>query len=205
MARYRGPRLRIIRRLGTALPGLIRTDADLRRPYPPGQHGPNRRRKMSDYALRLAEKQKIRFHYGLSEKQLRRYAAKAFRAKGNSGTNLMVALERRLDNAVFRAGFAPSIRASRQMVGHGHIMVNGGKVNIPSYELRVGDEITVRDNSKMKNHIIEARKDPMNLPQPEWLENGEKEDAVKLNMLPMRDTVPFELNEQLVVEYYSGR
>ena len=205
MARYRGPRLRIIRRLGTALPGLVRTDADLRRPYPPGQHGPTRRRKLSDYALRLAEKQKIRFHYGLSEKQLRRYIAKSFRSKGNSGTNLMVALERRLDNVVFRAGYAPTIRAARQMVGHGHLTVNGGKVDIPSYEVRTGDVVSIRENSKMKAHIVEARKDPMNLPQPEWLETQEKEEEVKMNMLPARDTVPFELNEQLVVEYYSGR
>lgn len=205
MARYRGPRLRIIRRLGTALPGLIRTDADLRRPYPPGQHGPNRRRKLSDYALRLAEKQKIRFHYGLSEKQLRRYVAKSARSKGNTGTNLMVSLERRLDNVVFRSGFAPTNRAARQMVGHGHLTVNGSKVDIPSYEVRSGDVVSIRETSKMKAHIVEARKDPMNLPQPEWLETQEKEEEVKMNMLPGRDTVPFELNEQLVVEYYSGR
>ena len=112
----------------------------------------------------------------------------------------MVALERRLDNIAFRAGYAPTIRAARQMVGHGHLTVNGRKVDIPSYEVRTGDVVSIRENSKMKAHIVEARKDPMNLPQPEWL-GPRKEEEVKMNMLPARDTVPFELNEQLVVEY----
>jgi small subunit ribosomal protein S4 len=206
MARYRGPRLKIIRRLGTPLPGLKRTDPDLRRPYPPGQHGPTRRKKLTDYALRLMEKQKLRFHYGVSEKQLRKYVAKAFQSKGNSGLNLLVSLERRLDNAVFRAGFAPTIPAARQMVRHGHVTVNGRKVNIPSYQLRAGEVIAPRDNSKFKERMIEARQDPNNLSLPQYFEvQDEAKGELKFNMLPVRDDVPVLVNEQLIVEYYSGK
>ena len=119
----------------------------------------------------------------------------------------MVALERRLDNIAFRAGYAPTIRAARQMVGHGHLTVNGRKVDIPSYEVRTGDVVSIRENNKMKAHIVEARKRPYELASARygWLETQEKEEEVKMNMLPARDTVPFELNEQLVMEYYSGR
>ena len=130
MARHTGPRLKIIRRLGTPLPGLMRTDPDLRRPYPPGQHGPTRRKKLSDYALRLMEKQKLRFHYGVSEKQMRKYMKNAARQKGNKGANLLSLLERRLDNVVFRAGWAPTIPAARQMVRHGHVHVGGRRARL---------------------------------------------------------------------------
>ena len=205
MSRYRGPRLKIIRRLGTPLPGLMRTDPELRRPYPPGQHGPTRRRKLSDYALRLVEKQKLRFHYGVSEKQLRRYVAKAFRAKGNSGLNLLVELERRLDSVVFRAGFAATIRAARQMVRHGHIDVNGKRVDIPSYSMRSGEVISVHTSSKMKEQIAENRKNPMNMALPQYIENMESETSFKLSTLPVREDIPIDISEQLIVEYYSGR
>lgn len=205
MARYRGPRLRIIRRLGTTLPGLMRTDPDLRRPYPPGQHGPTKRTKLSDYALRLREKQKLRLHYGVSEKQLRRYVAKAFRGKGNPGLRLLTALESRLDSFVFRAGFAPTIRASRQMTRHGHIFVNGKKLDIPSYCVRVGDVITPSEKTKMKEQIAGNRKDPNNLTAPTYLEATEAKDEVKMTMAPTREDIPVILNEQLIVEYYSGK
>ncbi len=205
MARYTGPRLRIIRRLGTPLPGLMRTDPDMRRPYPPGQHGPTRRKKLSDYALRLMEKQKLRFHYGVSEGQLRRYVAKSFSKKGNSGTNLLVALERRLDNMVFRGGFAPTIPAARQMTRHGHILVNGKRVNIPSYELRLGDVITVREKSKWKERALEAMKDPNNLATPSYVEISDGVAEIKVKAMPEREDIPLDIDPQLIVEYYSGK
>ncbi|OGQ18251.1 MAG: 30S ribosomal protein S4 [Deltaproteobacteria bacterium RBG_16_71_12] len=203
MARYTGPRLKIIRRLGTSIPGLMRTDPDLRRPYPPGQHGPTKRKKLSDYALRLMEKQKLRFHYGLSERQLRRYVAQAFAGKGNSGHTLLQLLERRLDNVVFRAGFAPTMAAARQMVLHRHVTVNGKRVNIPSYQMRAGDSVQLHDKSKMKPRAVEAQKDPNNLKVPDYLEAAD--GVAKVKMLPERDSVPVDLDPQLIVEYYSGK
>jgi small subunit ribosomal protein S4 len=203
MARYTGPRLKIIRRLGTPIPGLMRTDPDLRRPYPPGQHGPTKRKKLSDYALRLMEKQKLRFHYGLSERQLRRYVAQAFAGKGNSGHMLLQLLERRLDNVVFRAGFAPTMAAARQMTLHNHISVNGKRVNIPSYQVRPGDTIQLREKSKLKERAAEAQKDPNNLKVPDYLEAGE--GMAKMKLLPERDQIPLDLDPQLIVEYYSGK
>ncbi len=204
MARYRGPRLRIIRRLGTPIPGLMRTDPDLRRPYPPGQHGPTKRKKLSDYALRLMEKQKLRFHYGLSERQLRRYVAQAFSGKGNSGHMLISLLERRLDNVVFRAGFAPSMSASRQMVCHGHVTVNGKKVDIASFQLKSGNVVAVRETSKMKAKIGEAMKDPNNLKVPEYLDVADG-GTITMKMMPERSSVPVDIDPQLIVEYYSGK
>jgi small subunit ribosomal protein S4 len=204
MARYSGPRLRIIRRLGTPIPGLMRTDPDLRRPYPPGQHGPTKRKKLSDYALRLMEKQKLRFHYGLSERQLRRYVAQAFSGKGNSGHILLQLLERRLDNVIFRAGFAPSMAAARQMVCHGHVTVNGKKVDIASFQVKSGNVVAMRETSKMKAKIGEAIKDPNNLKVPDYLDVTDG-GVVTMKMLPERDSVPVDIDPQLIVEYYSGK
>ena len=203
MSRYTGPRLKIIRRLGTPIPGLMRTDPDLRRPYPPGQHGPTKRKKLSDYALRLMEKQKLRFHYGLSERQLRRYVAEAFAGKGNSGHMLLQLLERRLDNVVFRSGFAPTMAAARQMVLHRHVTVNGKRVNIPSFQVRPGDAIEPFQKSKMKDKVKEAQKDPNNLKVPDYLEAAD--GIAKMKSLPERDSVPLDLDPQLIVEYYSGK
>lgn len=203
MARYRGPRLKIIRRLGTPLPGLMRTDPELRRPYGPGQHGPGRRGKLSEYALRLREKQKLRFHYGISEKQLQKYAAKAFRGKGNSGFKLLSSLESRLDNMVFRAGFAATVRAARQMTRHGHILVNGKKLDIPSYTVKAGDVLTPNDKSKMAEAIKGHMKDPNNLSYPSYMEANADTAEAKVLTPPEREDIPVELNEQLIVEYYS--
>lgn len=205
MARYTGPRLKIIRRLGTPLPGLMRTDPDLRRPYPPGQHGPTRRKKLSDYALRLMEKQKLRYHYGVSEKQLRHYMELAAKAKGNKGSNLLSLLERRLDNIVFRAGFAPTIPASRQMTRHGHVLVNGRRVNIPAYQVRPGDVVTVKENSKWKERVLESMKDPNNLAHPQYLDVADGKPEARVKAMPEREDVPLDMQPQLVVEYYSGR
>ncbi|MEM9245565.1 MAG: 30S ribosomal protein S4, partial [Cyanobacteria bacterium P01_F01_bin.153] len=140
MARYRGPRLRVVRRLGE-LPGLSRKTP--KRAYPPGQHGQGRR-KRSEYAIRLEEKQKLRFNYGVSERQMLRYVRKARRASGSTGTVLLQLLEMRLDNTIFRMGLAPTIPAARQLVSHGHILVNERRVNVPSYQCREGEVITVR-------------------------------------------------------------
>ena len=205
MARYRGPRLKIIRRLGTPLPGLMQTDPELRRPYGPGQHGPTKRAKLSDYALRLREKQKLRFHYGLSEKQLKRYVAKAFASKGNPGLTLLTTLERRLDSVLFRAGFAPSINAARQMARHGHISINGRRVDIPSYAMQVGDVLDPHEKSKMKEAISQSRQNPNNLALPGYLAPVEGTDQFKIAMLPAREDIPVIVNEQMIVEYYSGK
>ncbi|MEM7589039.1 MAG: 30S ribosomal protein S4 [Myxococcota bacterium] len=203
MARYTGPRLKVIRRLGTLLPGLMRPPAELRRPYPPGQHGPTKRRKLSDYALRLREKQKIRFHYGLTETQMRRYVQKAFRAKGNPGLFLMQCLESRLDNVVFRSGFARTTQAARQITRHGHIEVNGKKVDIPSYFIKPGDTICVREKSKMKQQVVSQQKDSGNLDKPSYLKCSEEAPQVQMTAVPNRDDVPVRVQEQLIVEYYS--
>ncbi len=204
MSRYTGPRLKIIRRLGTPLPGLMRTDPDLRRPYPPGQHGPTKRKKLSDYALRLMEKQKLRFHYGLSEKQLRKYVAIAFSGKGNSGHVLLSLLERRLDNVAFRAGLAPSMASARQMVLHGHLSVDGKRVNIPSFQCRPGNVVVVRETSKFKARSLELIKDPNNLKVPEYLDVTDAA-VISFRSMPERDSVPLDIDPQLIVEYYSGK
>ena len=204
MARYTGPRLKIIRRLGTPLPGLMRTDPDLRRPYPPGQHGPTRRKKLSDYALRLMEKQKLRHHYGISEKQMKRYVKKAFAAKGNSGTNLLRMLEQRLDNTLFRAGYGPTMAACRQMARHGHVLVNGKRVDIPSYQVRVGEVVTLSEKTKWKERVLENIKDPNNLAVPSYMEVDDKA-TISVKALPERDDTPIDIDEQLIVEYYSGK
>ncbi len=205
MARYTGPRLKIIRRLGTALPGLMRTDPDLRRPYPPGQHGPTRRKKLSDYAFRLMEKQKLRYHYGVSEKQLRHYMELASKQKGNKGSNLLTLLERRFDNIIFRAGFAPTIPAARQMARHGHIHINGRRVDIPSFQVRPGDVLTVKENSKWKERVLENMKDPNNLAHPQYLEVADGKAEARMKVMPEREDVPLDMQPQLVVEFYSGR
>src|SRR4028119_1479484 len=149
MSRYRGPRLRVVRRLGD-LPGLTRKTP--RRAYPPGQHG-QARKKRSEYAIRLEEKQKLRFNYGLTEKQLLRYVRKARRATGSTGQSLLQLLEMRLDNTVFRLGMAGTIPAARQLVNHGHVTVNGRVVDIPSYQCRPGEVIAVRDNERSKRLV----------------------------------------------------
>jgi len=151
MARYRGPRLRIIRRLGE-LPGL--TQKTCERNFPPGQHGPkkkltgNQKSKESQYAIRLKEKQKLRFNYGISERQLISYVREARRRSGSTGEILLQLLEMRLDNIVFRLGFAPTIASARQLISHGHIAINGIRTNIPSYLCKINDTISVAENSK---------------------------------------------------------
>lgn len=203
MSRYTGPRLRIVRRLGGAeLPGLV-VPRELRRPYPPGQHGPTQRIKLSDYAIRLREKQKLRAHYGVSEKQIRRYMVKAKRAPGNTGENLLSFLESRLDNVVFRLGFVRTVRAARQVVNHGHITVGGHRVDIPSYQVRPGDVIGVREKSKLKERIAAAIAGPVILPLPAYLEREDGELRGTLKTKPELGDCPLQINEALVVELYA--
>jgi small subunit ribosomal protein S4 len=206
MARYRGPRVRIIRRLGS-LPGL--TQKSTQRDFPPGQHGPkkkpspNQKMKESQYAVRLKEKQKLRFHYGVSEKQLIRYMREARRRKGSTGELLLQLLEMRLDNIVYRLGFTPTIPAARQLITHGHICINGQRVNIPSFMCTLKDTISVHEASRTSlKKSLENRVPPM---IPSHIEvNFEKLTGVIQSVIP-RDRVGLELNELLVVEYYSRK
>ncbi len=205
MSRYTGPRVKKMRALGVDLPGLSRkTQWD--RAYPPGEHGPRnaRRRKVSDFKKQLAEKQKLRFNYGLTERQFRRLFVEAKRSKKSTPDQLLEFLERRLDNAVFRAGFAPTIPAARQLVRHGHILVNGKKVNIPSFRLSVGDEYRVRDKSKDKAYVVESL-ERIALTRPEWMRFEDDTKVARMQELPQPSAVPFAVEMQLIVEFYSKR
>jgi small subunit ribosomal protein S4 len=199
MSRYRGPRLRIVRRLGD-LPGLTRKSP--RRAYPPGQHGQNRK-KPSEYAIRLEEKQKLRLNYGVTEKQMLRYVRKARRASGSTGLVMLQILEMRLDNTVFRMGMAPTIPAARQLVNHGHITINGKVVDIASYQCRPGEVITVRDRAASKQ-LVEANLQYPGLANlPNHLEFDKKTLVGKVNGVIEREWIALQVNELLVVEYYS--
>lgn len=199
MSRYRGPRLRIVRRLGD-LPGLTRKSA--RRAYPPGQHG-QARKKRSEYAVRLEEKQKLRFNYGVTERQLLRYVRKARRAAGSTGQVLLQLLEMRLDNTVFRLGMAPTIPAARQLVNHGHITVNGRVVDIASYNCRPGDVVAVRDNDRSRKMVETNLQYPGLANLPSHLEFDKSKLVGKVNSMVEREWVALQINELLVVEYYS--
>ncbi len=199
------PRLAIVRRLGVQLPGLTRKSAD-KRPYPPGQHGPAsvRRRKVSEYRRRLEEKQKIRFHYGVGERQLRRYVARAGAMPGVTTHNLFALLERRLDNVVFRLGFAPTIPAARQLVSHGHVRVDGARVDRPSYGLRVGETIALSTRALQRPSIQEtiARGPLVKLPSFLAIEPG-NEGVGRMIDNPARHDVPFAVVDSAVVEFYA--
>ena len=201
MARHTGPRLKIVRRFQAPLPGLTNKNGE-RRPYPPGQHGPGRRAKLSDYRIRLEEKQKLRFNYGLSERQLRRYYRRAIKTKGDTGALLLQLLEQRLDNAVFRAGFAPTVPAARQLVNHGHVQVNGKKVDIASYAVRTNDKISLREKSK-KIPVVITTLTARPLELPSWLSVDTDKVEAMVTGLPQRDDVPVDVQEQLIVEFYS--
>ena len=201
MARYRGPRLRVVRRLGE-LPGLSRKSP--RRNYPPGQHG-QARKKRSEYAIRLEEKQKLRFNYGVSEKQLMAYMLKARRASGSTGQSLLQLLEMRLDNTVFRLGMAGTIPGARQLVGHGHITVNGKVVDIPSYQCRPGDVIGVRDRDRSRSLVQRNMEYPGLANLPSHLEFDKNTMIGKVNGIIEREWIALSINELLVVEYYSRK
>ena len=204
MSRLTGPRVKIMRALGVDLPGLSRKSIEAR-PFPPGQHGNKASRKrLSDYGVKLQEKQKIRFNYGLTETQMRRMIVDARKGKEPTGERLMQLLERRLDNVVFRAGFAPTVIAARQLVTHGHFLLNNKRVNIPSIRLKVGDEVVIRAKSKNIPIVVDTLKQPA-LDRPEWLEWDAPIAQAKVAHYPAAEDVPFPVDLQLVVEFYANR
>ncbi|NLB88292.1 MAG: 30S ribosomal protein S4 [Syntrophomonadaceae bacterium] len=174
-----------------------------RRPYAPGMHGQNRRQKLSEYGLQLREKQKTRRTYGVLEKQFRRYFEKAERQKGITGENLLILLERRLDNVVYRLGFASSRKEARQLVTHGHFTVNGRKANIPSMLLKVGDEIRVREKSVSSVKFQEMKEQAAYKTPPEWLSVDVENLTGTVLAYPTREQIDTPVNEQLIVELYS--
>ena len=199
MARYRGPKQKIARRFKEPIFGPSK--ALERKPYPPGQHGRSRRRRESEYAVQLKEKQKAKYTYGLLERQFRNLFEKAARKKGVTGENLLRFLEARLDNTVFRLGFGSTRRQARQLVTHGHIMVNDQVVDIPSYQLRAGDIIAVRPKSRRMTVIQEnVQRNRRSFP---WIEVDRQQMAGKFLDLPERADIPENINEQLIVELYS--
>ena len=204
MSRYTGPRLKVMRALGVDLPGLSRKSMQ-DRAYPPGQHGmrksPGRK---SGFGLQLMEKQKLRYNYGLSETQLRRVVMDAKRQRGATGENIIGILERRLDNLVFRAGFAPTIPAARQLVNHGHIVLNGKRVTIPSVRVRVGEAFGPTESGKKMNQVRASRESP-ELECPEWIVVDNVSQIARLTYLPGGDAAPFPIDLQRVVEYYATR
>lgn len=202
MARFKGPRLKIMRALGVQLPGLSRKQWDERKAYPPGMHHGRHRKKLSVYGTQLQEKQKLRYNYGLGEKQLRRFVKMSFQKRGNPGENLLQFLERRLDNAVFRAGFAPTIPAARQLIVHGHIRVNGVRVNKPSFLVKTGHEFGLSEKAQSFTHV-QASLENVVLTRPEWIGFDDNAKKATVATLPDRDSVPFPIEIAQVVEFYS--
>ena len=200
MARYTGPMTKKSRRLGVDLVGG--DQAFERRPYPPGVHGKGRT-KESEYLLQMREKQKARFSYGVLEKQFRRYYEEANRMQGKTGDNLLQILESRLDNVVYRAGFARTRRQARQMVVHEHFTVNGHKVNIPSFRVSPHDVIDVREKSREMTPFVVAQAQAGSRPVPAWLEPIPSEMKILIHSLPARQVIDTQVQEQLIVELYS--
>ncbi|UCF73892.1 MAG: 30S ribosomal protein S4 [Deltaproteobacteria bacterium] len=208
MARYTGAACRLCRRENLKL--FLKGDRCYtdkcgfeRRSYAPGQHGQRRRGKISDYGVQLREKQKVKRIYGVLEKQFRRYYFKADRQKGITGTNLLVLLERRLDNIVYRMGFASSRDQARQLVRHSHFTVNERKVNIPSYSVRIGDVIEVRERSRAIASVLEAMETVVRREIPPWLEVDAGKFHGIVKAFPNREELTMPINEQLIVELYS--
>ena len=204
MARYRGPRLKKCRAVGTVLPGLT-TAVSLDRPFPPGVHAQRRRGKPSDYKIRLVEKQKLRWPYGVLEKQFVRYVKEASRRKGPSGQILVQILESRLDNVVWRLGIAPTIPAARQMVVHGHILVDGQRVDRPSFQTKVGNTIGIREKSRTKPFFQEAVEASITRPKPDYLEMDPAKGEGKVVAQPLAEHLPLPVNLQAIVEFYSQK
>ncbi len=207
MARYTGAVCRLCRREGSKLflkgsRCYSKKCAFERRPSPPGQHGV-RRRKVGEYGLQLREKQKVRRVYSVMERQFRNYFIEADSRPGVTGENLLRFLELRLDNVVFRTGLATSRAQARQLVCHGHLAVNGRATNVPSYQLKPGDRIEVRESHKAREPFKVAKETLRSHQAPEWLAVDAAKLGATINDLPRRDQMPLDLNEQLVVEYYS--
>lgn len=209
MARYRDAVCRLCRREGGKL--FLKGDRcykpscaiEKRGTNPPGQHGAARRKMLAGYGQQLREKQKVKRIYFVLEKQFRNYFEKALRQKGVTGENLLFMLERRLDNVVYRSGFSTSRRQARQLVNHGHIEVNGRKVDIPSFQVKQGDVVSVKFGSRSNPHIEGAWQTSGGRGRPAWISAGEGEMAVAISGMPKREDIDQNINEQLIVELYS--
>ena len=202
MARYTGPRARVCRRLEFPVFESPKF-GNPRKNYPPGQHGNSRRRKLSNYGIQLREKQRIKYLYGLLEKQFRNYFKKSQKKDGPTGENLLIMLESRLDNTIFRLGFAPTRRSARQLVSHRHFKLNGKFVDIPSHKVKPGDVIEIKDASQdliIIQHTIDTGQDNV---IPSWLDVDNKKKSVKINAEPSRGDASSQIEEQLIVELYS--
>ena len=199
MARYTGPNNKKARRLSFS---ILENGKDIaKRPYGPGQHGKDRKRKPSNYSVQLAEKQKARFMYGISEKQFKKLVNDSAKMKGVHGENLLILLESRLDNIVYRIGFATTRRGARQLVNHGHITVNGKKVDIPSYRVKPGDVIAIKENSSDHKGIEIALANKVK--RPEFINYDEKKIVATYLRYPERSELNADINESLIVEFYS--
>lgn len=199
MARYTGPNNKQARRVSFS---ILENGKDIaKRPYGPGEHGKDRKRKPSNYAVQLNEKQKVRFMYGISEKQFKKLVNDSAKMKGVHGENLLILLESRLDNLVYRIGFATTRRGARQLVNHGHITVNGKKVDIPSYRVKPGDVIAIKENSKDHKGIEIALANKVK--RPEFISYDEGKRVATYVRYPERSELNAEINESLIVEFYS--
>lgn len=198
MARYTGPKVKLSRRVGVPIADSPKHTSKRALVYP-GMHG-FRGRRLRDYGLRLNEKQKVRYHYSVLEKQFRRYVAAASAAKGNTGEVLMRLLECRLDNVLRRTGMARSIWAARQIVAHGHVLVNGRKTDRPSYGVEIGDVITLKP--KIQKLIRENMESQPGLEVPQWIDFNPGELTIKVLAVPTSDQIPFDVNPNLIVEFY---
>jgi small subunit ribosomal protein S4 len=201
--RSSAPRLKVIRRLGTPLPGLTRKSAE-KRPNPPGQHGGGKRRiTKTDFRRRLEEKQKLRFHYGISERQLRNYFEEAARRRGVTGEQLLGLLERRLDNVVFRLGFAPTIPAARQLVTHGHVLVNGRRVDRASAQVNSGDEVSMSERGRKIAGVAQSVESGPQVAVPGYLERGADGYSGRVTGSVTRPDIPFIVDDTAIVEFYA--
>ena len=199
MARYTGPSYKQARRVGFSITETGREIA--RRPYGPGQHGSDRKGKLSDYGTQLKEKQKVRFMYGMNERQFRKTFEEACKMKGTNGTNFLKLLESRLDNLVYRIGFATTRRGARQLVNHGHVTVNGKKVNIPSYRVKPGDVISLKDDDKNLKVVAEALSKVTK--RVEFINYDEGKMEATYVRMPERNELNADINEALIVEFYN--
>jgi small subunit ribosomal protein S4 len=201
MARYTGPRVRISRRFGIPIFGNSKYLE--RRPYPPGMHGPKSRRKFTEYGLGLIEKQKLKYFYGLMERQFRGVYEKALRRRGVTGEQMLQILETRLDNVVFHLGFGTTRAAARQLVGHGHVQVNGRKVDVSSFALKVNDVITVKNHNVSRQLATKSLEGSTSRAVPDWLSLTKDEFKGVVMRIPTREEIQPIANEQAVVEFYS--
>ncbi|MBL0386095.1 30S ribosomal protein S4 [Tumebacillus sp. ITR2] len=200
MARTTGPKHKVCRQVGQALCGSPKCPVH-KRPYPPGQHGPTKRKKVSEYGVQLQEKQKLKFIYGVLEKQFRAYYEEAARQKGITGENLLRILNSRLDYLVYQAGFARTLAGARQLVNHGHVLVNGSKVDIPSFQVRPGNVISLREKSRDVTIVKESLE--LAPARPGYLDWNENEQTATYARLPHREEMPQTVQEHLIIEFYS--